>query len=185
MLLDEDGHISLCNPVIYSHRLRIPDARDCILPASLEYAAPELLLHHKATQAVEWWMLGILLYEMVARSPPFTTRTLRSNSTKKESTKPCNFLRDFRRPPTRFLLHFSLKDPYNAWEQTGLPRSRATHSSMESIGRDCSNVNTQAPSSPTTTPAASLGLNPSSVVFPSAHSDDSPGAYYTSTGTTW
>ena len=36
-----------------------------------EYLAPELILGNPYTKSVDWWTLGILLYEMLTGLPPF------------------------------------------------------------------------------------------------------------------
>ena len=36
-----------------------------------EYLAPEVLIGNGYTKSVDWWTLGILLYEMLAGLPPF------------------------------------------------------------------------------------------------------------------
>jgi len=36
-----------------------------------EYLAPELLLNQGYTKTVDWWTLGVLLYEMMTGLPPF------------------------------------------------------------------------------------------------------------------
>ena len=36
-----------------------------------EYLAPELLLGNGYTKVVDWWTLGVLLFEMITGLPPF------------------------------------------------------------------------------------------------------------------
>lgn len=36
-----------------------------------EYLAPELLIWHGYNKTVDWWTLGVLLYEMPIGLPPF------------------------------------------------------------------------------------------------------------------
>lgn len=43
-----------------------------------EYLAPELLLGHGYTKTVDWWTLGVLLYEMMTGLPPFYDENVRS-----------------------------------------------------------------------------------------------------------
>jgi serine/threonine protein kinase len=38
-----------------------------LLTISVEYIAPEVIAAHGHTAAVDWWTLGILIYEMIVR----------------------------------------------------------------------------------------------------------------------
>ncbi|KFY25222.1 hypothetical protein V491_01860 [Pseudogymnoascus sp. VKM F-3775] len=68
ILLDAFGHISLCSPGIFG--LETKD-QDCIMGGGLEYPAPEIILGHQPSRKVDWWSLGIILYEIVIGWPPF------------------------------------------------------------------------------------------------------------------
>lgn len=45
-----------------------------------EYLAPELLSGHGYTKCVDWWTLGVLLYEMVSLVPRLITWIILLNS---------------------------------------------------------------------------------------------------------
>lgn len=70
ILLDYQGHIALCDFGLCKLEIKDEDETHtfCGTP---EYLAPELLLGHGYNKTVDWWTLGVLLYEMLTGLPPY------------------------------------------------------------------------------------------------------------------
>ncbi|GCE99413.1 serine/threonine protein kinase, AGC [Zygosaccharomyces mellis] len=70
ILLDYQGHIALCDFGLCKLNMTDKDKTDtfCGTP---EYLAPELLLGQGYSKIVDWWTLGVLLYEMLTGLPPY------------------------------------------------------------------------------------------------------------------
>ncbi|TGZ82627.1 kinase-like protein [Ascodesmis nigricans] len=70
ILLDYTGHIALCDFGLCKLGMKEEDRTNtfCGTP---EYLAPELLLGQGYTKTVDWWTLGVLLFEMLTGLPPF------------------------------------------------------------------------------------------------------------------
>ncbi|KAG8935587.1 AGC protein kinase Gad8 [Tulasnella sp. 419] len=70
ILLDYTGHIALCDFGLCKLNMSETDKTNtfCGTP---EYIAPELLENQGYTKTVDWWTLGVLLYEMMTGLPPF------------------------------------------------------------------------------------------------------------------
>ncbi len=70
ILLDYTGHIALCDFGLC--KLNMKDgAKTNTFCGTPEYLAPELILGQPYTKSVDWWTLGILLFEMLTGLPPF------------------------------------------------------------------------------------------------------------------
>jgi len=67
LLLDLQGHLKITD---FGFAKKVPE-RTLTLCGTPEYLAPEIIQSKGHGKAVDWWALGILLYEMLVGYPPF------------------------------------------------------------------------------------------------------------------
>ncbi|KAK2750442.1 serine/threonine protein kinase, AGC [Myotisia sp. PD_48] len=68
ILLDSEGHIKL---VDFGFAKELYDVETYTLCGTPEYLAPEVIQNSGHGLAVDWWALGILIYEFFVGQPPF------------------------------------------------------------------------------------------------------------------
>ncbi|KAI8344248.1 kinase-like domain-containing protein [Chlamydoabsidia padenii] len=70
VLLDGHGHVALTD-FGFCKELKDKETSTGTFCGTTEYMAPEMVLKDKYTLAIDWWCLGILLYELVTGLAPF------------------------------------------------------------------------------------------------------------------
>jgi protein kinase A len=70
LLIGRDGYLKLTD-FGFAKRLDKNPPRTWTLCGTPEYIAPEILLNKGHSFSVDWWALGILLFEMFTGNPPF------------------------------------------------------------------------------------------------------------------
>ncbi|EAN99769.1 protein kinase A catalytic subunit 3 [Trypanosoma cruzi] len=67
LLLDSKGHVKVTD---FGFAKKVPE-RTFTLCGTPEYLAPEVIQSKGHGKAVDWWTMGVLLYEFIAGYPPF------------------------------------------------------------------------------------------------------------------
>ncbi|RYC58496.1 hypothetical protein CHU98_g7722 [Xylaria longipes] len=70
ILLDNQGHIALCDFGLCKLKMKDEDQTNtfCGTP---EYLAPEVIRGEGYNKTIDWWTLGVLIWEMLTGLPPF------------------------------------------------------------------------------------------------------------------
>lgn len=71
MLLDKEGHLAITDFGLSAKAAQRLDERRSSFVGTIQYMAPEMFEDKGHKKAVDWWSVGILIYEMICGGLPF------------------------------------------------------------------------------------------------------------------
>lgn len=110
ILLDREGHIKLADFGLAKEGVLDAVSGASSLCGTPEYLSPEVLNRQGHGHAVDWWNLGMVLYEMMTGLPPWYT-TDKAVLFERIRTAPIKFPLYLSRPAAHFMHHVLNKDP--------------------------------------------------------------------------
>lgn len=110
LLLDENGHIKITDFGLCKENISQENTTStfCGTP---EYLAPEILEEESYGKSVDWWALGVVLYEMLVGRPPFGPTSNMEKLFQNILSQPVNYPQSLS-PPARSLLSSLLQRDY-------------------------------------------------------------------------
>ena len=93
VLLDSDGHIRITDFGLAKGNMSSGERTNSFI-GTMEYMAPEVIQGKGHGKDVDWWSVGILLFEMMTGMPPFSAKSrtqLQKQITVGKLKYPCKF----------------------------------------------------------------------------------------------